>query len=149
MLSSAFQIDLYEEGKAQLAHQHMIDGEFITNDKHDSNTPSPLFYDILPEPDVVEDGNQSTSAVSTPTSTTSSSIATKVMSVSLSPGEVLYIPPYWLVHTQAPQLSLSIDVLSASQEQRLLLPAFHMALPFDNAAVQTPEQRIVSAQVYR
>lgn len=68
--------------------------------------------------------------------------------VVLNPGEVLYVPPYWLVHTEAATLSLSVDVLSVSKEQLLLMPADHMGLPFKEEQVATKEQRIVSAQVF-
>ncbi len=71
-----------------------------------------------------------------------------VQKVVLAPGEVLYIPPYWFVHSEALTLSVSLDVLSVSQEQLLLLPAEHMGLPFKEADVATKEQRIVSAQVF-
>lgn len=70
-----------------------------------------------------------------------------MQSVLLHPGEVLYIPPYWLVYTEAVSLSLSVDVLSISREQDLLLPAFHMSLPFKKELIQTKAQRIVSSQV--
>lgn len=70
-----------------------------------------------------------------------------IQSVLLHPGEVLYIPPYWLVYTEAVSLSLSVDVLSFSKEQDALLPAFHMSLPFKREHIQTKAQRIVSSQV--
>eukprot|EP00598_Pedospumella_elongata_P000332 CAMPEP_0184973120 /NCGR_PEP_ID=MMETSP1098-20130426/5014_1 /TAXON_ID=89044 /ORGANISM="Spumella elongata, Strain CCAP 955/1" /LENGTH=515 /DNA_ID=CAMNT_0027495551 /DNA_START=241 /DNA_END=1788 /DNA_ORIENTATION=- len=71
-----------------------------------------------------------------------------VQKVVLEPGEVLYIPPYWFMHSEALALSVSLDVLSVSQEQLLLLPAEHMGLPFQEADVATKEQRFVSAQVF-
>ena len=71
-----------------------------------------------------------------------------IQEVTLNPGEVLYVPPYWLVHTEARTLSLSLDVLSVSKEQLLLLPADHMGLPFRGEEVASKEQRIVSAQVF-
>jgi hypothetical protein len=100
--------------------------------------------------------------------------ATKLLTVKLAAGEVLYIPPYWLVHAEAPVLSLSLDVLSVSKEQLILMPAFHMGLPFNaswfkktesadekaaeasidgsasGAAVSTLQQeRVVAAQVHK
>lgn len=71
-----------------------------------------------------------------------------IQRVVLNPGEVLYVPPYWVVHSEALTLSLSLDVLSVSKEQLLLMPADHMGLPFAGEQVATKEQRIVSAQVF-
>lgn len=65
----------------------------------------------------------------------------------LHPGEVLYIPPYWIIHSEAITLSFIIDVLSLSKEQDLLMPAYHMSLPFHFINIETKEARIVSAQV--
>lgn len=65
----------------------------------------------------------------------------------LHPGEVLYIPPYWIIHSEAITLSVIIDVLSLSKEQDLLMPAYHMSLPFHLINIETKEARIVSAQV--
>ncbi len=73
---------------------------------------------------------------------------TRARSISgtLQAGEVLYIPPYWTVHSEAPNsLSVILDVLSVSHEQILLTPAFLHPLPFDKG--QTRDERIVSAQV--
>jgi len=42
---------------------------------------------------------------------------------------------------------MTIDVLSLSKEQDLLMPAYHMSLPFHANHVDTKEGRIVSAQV--
>ena len=36
--------------------------------------------------------------------------------VTLRPGEVLYIPPYWLVRAEFPLLSVFLDVPSLSEE---------------------------------
>ena len=86
----------------------------------------------------------------------------KVFSTVLRTGEVLYIPPYWMAHSEVVHnvpvfnastfripvsVSLSLDVLSVSQEQLLLMPAFHMALPFSNQNLKSKEEKIVSAQV--
>ena len=65
----------------------------------------------------------------------------------LHPGEVLYIPPYWIIHSEAITLSVIIDVLSLSKEQDILMPAYHMSLPFHSMNIKTKEARIVSAQV--
>lgn len=71
----------------------------------------------------------------------------KLTYISLHPGEVLYIPPYWIIHSEAITLSIIIDVLSLSKEQDLLMPAYHMSLPFHSMNIKTKEARIVSAQV--
>lgn len=63
----------------------------------------------------------------------------------LQPGQSLYVPPYWSMHQEAERLSVSLDVLSASQEQLWLTTAYQMPLPFGK--VQTKEERIVGAQV--
>ena len=65
--------------------------------------------------------------------------------ITLQPGQSLYIPPYWSVHQEAERLSVTLDVLSASQEQLWLTTAYQMPLPFGK--VQTKEERIVSSQV--
>lgn len=68
------------------------------------------------------------------------------VSGTLRAGEVLYVPPYWTVRSEAPSsLSVTLDVLSVSHEQLLLTPVFLQALPFDKG--QTRDERIVSAQV--
>ena len=68
------------------------------------------------------------------------------MQVSLQLGEVLYVPPFWVVHSEAlGQLSVSLDVLSASHEQMLLTKAHLLPLPF--AQNQTADERVVAAQV--
>lgn len=72
----------------------------------------------------------------------------EVQSVHLQAGEVLYIPPYWMVHSESHSISVILDVLSVSLEQRLILPAWYTELPFDPQALHTTEQRIVSAQVF-
>lgn len=85
----------------------------------------------------------STSTVETPSSSVS-----KAQEAVLQAGQLLYVPPYWTVHSEAQTFSVLLDVLSVSQEQQLLSPAFHMALPFDAEQVETREQRIVAAQVF-
>lgn len=72
----------------------------------------------------------------------------EVQTVTLRAGEVLYVPPYWMVHSEAHSLSAVLDVLSVSLEQRLLLPAWYSELPFAQAALLSSEERIVSAQVF-
>ena len=67
----------------------------------------------------------------------------------VNPGEILYIPPYWYVHSETQhQLSLTLDVLSVSKEHLLLQNIWHMLLPFKNDTISTKNGRIVSAQVY-
>ena len=61
---------------------------------------------------------------------------------------MLYIPPYWLVHSEALTLSASLDVHSVSSEQLLLLPLNHMQLPFQTKHASTKSERVVSAQVF-
>jgi hypothetical protein len=68
--------------------------------------------------------------------------------VVLSPGESLYIPPYWMVMTEnGPQLGVGIDVHSPSKEQLILLEAYSMVLPFANITQASPAQKILSSQV--
>jgi hypothetical protein len=81
-----------------------------------------------------------------PAASRNSSNAVQV--VQLRAGDVLYVPPYWSVHTEAASLSVLLDVLSLSQEQLLLTPAFYMEMPFVQELTQSKEQRIVSAQVF-
>ena len=45
-----------------------------------------------------------------------SQAASAVRHVTLNPGELLYIPPYWLVRAEFPVLSLFLDVPSLSEE---------------------------------
>ena len=42
--------------------------------------------------------------------------ASSVKAVTLHPGEVLYVPPYWLVRAEFPVLSVFLDVPSLSEE---------------------------------
>lgn len=66
--------------------------------------------------------------------------------VELSPGEVLYIPPFWLMRTETINLSLSIDVKSLSREQVLLSEAQALGVVLGN--VTSSEEKIIAAQVY-
>jgi hypothetical protein len=45
-----------------------------------------------------------------------SQAAPSTRAVTLNPGEVLYVPPYWLVRAEFPVLSVFIDVPSLSEE---------------------------------
>lgn len=83
-------------------------------------------------------------------------------SATLHPGQLLYIPPYWLVHTEAinsleegasptsvsTSVSTVLDVLTASSVQLSLQEAWNMALPFHNNTISNKNDRIISAQVY-
>ncbi|KAJ1443436.1 hypothetical protein B484DRAFT_441579 [Ochromonadaceae sp. CCMP2298] len=68
--------------------------------------------------------------------------------VEVGPGQTLYIPPFWLLQAEARSLTVALAVQSVSREQRLLAPAFHMGLPFDAQLTLTPQQKLVSAQVF-
>jgi hypothetical protein len=65
--------------------------------------------------------------------------------VDLSPGEVLYIPPYWLVRIEHTELSMSLDVKSLSREQVLLSEANALGVVLGN--VSTDEEKLIAAQV--
>lgn len=70
----------------------------------------------------------------------------KFIQTTLEPGEVMYVPPFWTVHSEAPaHLSVTLDVLSVSHEQLVLAQAYSLPLPFPRS--QSREERIVSAQV--
>lgn len=70
------------------------------------------------------------------------------MTAVLRPGDVLYVPPYWMVRSQVTQsLSVALDVLSASHQQLLLAQADQLPFPFLQSN-QTREERAVSAQVF-
>jgi hypothetical protein len=71
-----------------------------------------------------------------------------VRTVELQTGDVLYVPPYWSVHSEAVSFSVLLDVLSVSLEQQTLAPAYYLQLPFASALTQSKEQRLVAAQVY-
>lgn len=45
-----------------------------------------------------------------------SQAAPSARAVTLNPGEVLYVPPYWLVRSEFPVLSVFLDVPSLSEE---------------------------------
>lgn len=70
------------------------------------------------------------------------------MTAVLRPGDVLYVPPFWMVSSQATQvLSVALDVLSASHQQLLLAQADQLPLAFLETN-QTQDERVVSAQVF-
>jgi hypothetical protein len=71
-----------------------------------------------------------------------------VRTVELQSGDVLYVPPYWSVHSEAVSSSVLLDVLSVSLEQQTLAPAYYLQLPFAPALTQSKEQRVVAARVY-
>ena len=45
-----------------------------------------------------------------------SQAAPSVRHVTLNPGDMMYIPPYWLVRSEFPILSVFLDVPSLSEE---------------------------------
>lgn len=71
--------------------------------------------------------------------------------VDLSPGEVLYIPPYWLVLTESAdtELSVGLDVVSVSREQVVLAEGYAMSLPFRNFSNATKQERVLATQVLK
>jgi hypothetical protein len=69
----------------------------------------------------------------------------KSMHAVLKKGQVLYIPPFWTVRTEARTLSVFLDVLSPSDSQIALAEAHFTALPFSD--VSTKEKKIISSQV--
>ena len=85
-----------------------------------------------------------------------------VKRVKLTPGDSLYIPPYWAVHAHGGTgLSTVLDVGSPSWEQMALMEAWHMRLPLTDPGLYSrgnnnPEagvqvsglERVVAAQVY-
>lgn len=62
------------------------------------------------------------------------------------PSDVLLIPPGWLVHTEAHNLSMYMDIQSPSMEQVKLLEAMSTRLPFPGAL--TKDEKIIYAQVF-
>lgn len=66
--------------------------------------------------------------------------------IELTPGESLYIPPYWLVRVENIELSMYLDVRSLSQEQVLLSEAQSLGIILGN--VSSPDDKIVAAQVF-
>lgn len=84
--------------------------------------------------------------------------------VILRAGQVLYIPPYWLVQLENPITlpynsgasaaqvsrthSLSMDVLSPSLPQLVTLEAFHSPLPYLEGEMTSEVDRLIAAQVY-
>eukprot|EP01038_Epipyxis_sp_PR26KG_P008472 gene8472-11454_t len=67
-------------------------------------------------------------------------------SIVLHPGQVLYIPPYWTAHSEAITLSITIDILSISNEQFSLAEAYNMPIPFDK--VDSFAERVIAAKVF-
>ncbi len=83
----------------------------------------------------------------------------------LRPGDFLYIPPFWAVHTESKVgMATILDVASPSWEQMALMEAWHMKLPLTDPALYVSNnnkngpgdgdvhvsevERIVAAQVY-
>eukprot|EP01035_Chromulina_nebulosa_P021270 gene21270-27561_t len=67
--------------------------------------------------------------------------------VKLKPGEVLYIPPYHYVHSEAHEtLNAMLDILSPSLEQLILYEGGHVQARFQN--ITSFEERVVIAQIY-
>lgn len=52
--------------------------------------------------------------------------------VLLNSGDVLYVPPYHVVRSEARTLSVTLDILSPSEEQIRLTEAYLTPLPFDS-----------------
>jgi hypothetical protein len=71
--------------------------------------------------------------------------ATALM-VDAAPGDVVVVPPGWMVHTEAHNLSMFLDIHSPSYEQVKLLEAMSTRLPFPGSLKQ--DEKIIYAQVY-
>jgi hypothetical protein len=78
-----------------------------------------------------------------------------VTKVTLTPGQVLYIPPYHLSHVETSNNTFSdgedaivmgLDILSPSLQQLILLEAFAVQIPF-KSLVDSFEERVIGAQV--
>ena len=88
----------------------------------------------------------------------SSSLLSTAQTVVLQPAQILHIPPYWLTltETQQQQISLVLDIQSASAEQLILEEAAQRALPFPASFVvvdgknnnNDKARRVVAAQVF-
>ena len=74
----------------------------------------------------------------------------------LSPGEALYIPPGYMVATEATSASVFLDILSPSKEQILLTEAILTPVPMRKMTVNgkaidesslTSDDRIIITQV--
>lgn len=66
--------------------------------------------------------------------------------VDVQPGDVLIVPPGWMIHTEAHNTSLFLDIQSPSLEQVKLLEAMSTRLPFPGSLEKN--EKIVYAQVY-
>jgi ribosomal protein L16 Arg81 hydroxylase len=74
------------------------------------------------------------------------------VSISLSAGSILYIPPFWHVHTEEMSLngvSFGVDVLSISEQQRLLMEAYSTSLPLrgDKFSLDKSEHKVIGTMV--
>lgn len=71
-----------------------------------------------------------------------------LQSVTITAGEVLYVPPGYMVHTESTitNISISLEILSPSKEQILLLESLMIPLPF-SIVNKTMEEKIISTQV--
>lgn len=74
-------------------------------------------------------------------------VFSSIRAVTLNPGEVLYVPPYWLVRSEFPVLSVFIDVPSLSEEMLHLKEAEFTVVPLGKMS-DIPNERIIGAQVY-
>jgi len=92
----------------------------------------------------------------------------KHYSVELHPNDVLYIPPYYMVHSETsssstavssdgdnkvekdPILSIVLDVISPSSEQLLLMEAMAIDIPFNRSLVATMSlpERVMASQIF-
>jgi len=71
-----------------------------------------------------------------------------LQSVTITAGEVLYVPPGYMVQTESTitNISISLEILSPSKEQILLLESLMIPLPF-SIVNKTMEEKIISTQV--
>eukprot|EP00968_Pinguiococcus_pyrenoidosus_P015018 scaffold1376_cov257-Pinguiococcus_pyrenoidosus.AAC.31 len=64
----------------------------------------------------------------------------------VEPGDVLYMPPYWFHYVESLELSLSLSVVSPSEEELILSEAYWRDLPFGN--LEGPQERVLAARLY-
>jgi hypothetical protein len=75
------------------------------------------------------------------------------LSVTLDAGSMIYIPPFWHVHTEDISyngVSFGVDVLSVSAVQSLLLEAHSTSLPLrgEELDLEKKEHRVIASMVY-
>lgn len=75
-------------------------------------------------------------------------------SVILNSGDVLYVPPYWHVHTEELSwngVSFGVDVLSVSAVQTLLMEAYSTSLPLrgdKDFKLEKKEHKIIASMMF-